>query len=159
MRICEDAGEGATLDLRIGGKIGVVSGDPVDVTGTVVKISHGLGQHLGLGLEPLGTMVWIRVGENLDIVVNDLRTQVYHPEAFEQLGIGLSEKSIVCVKSMFHFFTPFQEIASQILQVATPGGTSQEFEALHYSKRDRCFWPKTDGIVEVNPSEQSIVSN
>ncbi len=87
----------------------------------------------------------IRVEKDIDIVVNDLRTQVYHPEAFEQLGIDLAEKSIVCVKSMFHFFTPFQEIASQIVQVATPGGTSQDFSALHYSRRDNCFWPKTEG--------------
>ncbi|WP_299849982.1 M81 family metallopeptidase [uncultured Roseovarius sp.] len=159
VRICEDAGEGATLNLRIGGKTGLASGIPVDISGTVMKIADGLGQHLGLGLEPLGKMVWIRCENSLDIVVNDLRTQVYHPEALEQLGIDLSEKSIVCVKSMFHFFTPFQKIAAQIVQVATPGGTSQDFATLRYSKRDNCFWPKNSGNIFAQTSAQSLMSD
>ncbi len=39
-------------------------------------------------------MVWLRAGQDVDILVNDLRTQVYHPEAFEQMGIELAKKSI-----------------------------------------------------------------
>ncbi len=142
VNLCQDAGAGATLQLRIGGKTGVDSGDPVDMKLRVMCIESGLGQHLGKGLEPLGTLVWLRAEGEIDILVNDLRTQVYHPEAFEQMGIELSKKSIVTVKSLFHFYGPFETIASQILQVATPGGTSPRFDNLPFSK---CFnyWPKS----------------
>ena len=144
VRICQDAGVGADLRLRLGGKTGPHSGDPVDVTVRVMNIAAGLGQHLGKGLEPLGTMVWLRTGDEVDIVINDLRTQVYHPEAFEQLGIDLSAKSLITVKSLFHFYGPFQEIAHRIIQVATPGGTSPDFRDMAYTKRLLDYWPRTE---------------
>lgn len=142
VRICEDAGEGSDLSLRIGGKTGPLSGDPVDVQARVMRIRSGLGQHLGKGVEPLGVMVWLRCAGAVDIVVNDLRTQVYHPEAFTQLGIDLSAKSIVTVKSLFHFYAPFAQIASRIIQVATPGGTCPEFSAIPFTQMTAPFWPR-----------------
>ncbi len=144
VRICQDAGIGTDLDLRLGGKVGPESGDPVDLRARVMNIAEGIGQHLGKGLEPLGTVVWLRTGDAVDILINDLRTQVYHPEAFEQLGIDLSEKSLITVKSLFHFFGPFQAIAPRIIQVATPGGTSPDFRDMAYSKRGSDYWPRTE---------------
>ncbi|MEO3414070.1 M81 family metallopeptidase [Roseovarius sp. CAU 1744] len=144
VRICQDAGIGTGLRLRLGGKVGPESGEPVDITARVMNVAAGLGQHLGKGLEPLGTMVWLRTGDEVDIVVNDLRTQVYHPEAFEQLGIDLSAKSLITVKSLFHFFGPFQPIAARIIQVATPGGTSPDFRSMNYTKLTSAYWPATE---------------
>ncbi|MEM9497180.1 MAG: M81 family metallopeptidase [Pseudomonadota bacterium] len=144
VRMCEDAGEGSELSLRIGGKTGPDSGDPVDLNAKVVRIRTGLGQHLGQGLEPLGTLVRLAAEGNVDILVNDLRTQVYHPEAFEQIGIGLHTKRLVTVKSLFHFFAPFQAIASRIIQVATPGGTSPSFEKIPFAKLQTPYWPRVD---------------
>jgi len=141
VRMCEDAGEGADLALRLGGKTCPHSGDPVDLQAHVACIRSGLGQHLGKGLEPLGTLVRLRVGHDVDILVNDLRTQVYHPEAFEQMDIELTLKSIVTVKSLFHFYTPFQRIASKIIQVATPGGTSPDFRNIPFTKANAYHWP------------------
>lgn len=142
VRICEDAGEGAHLKLRIGGKICTDSGDPVDLDIQVLKIAKGLGQHLGKGLEPLGTVVWLQAANGVDILINDLRTQVYHPEAFTQLGIDLDTKDIVTVKSLFHFYAPFAEIAAKVIQVATPGGTSPQFAQLPLTKRSTPWWPR-----------------
>ncbi|WP_305987298.1 M81 family metallopeptidase [Roseibium sp. MMSF_3544] len=144
VRICQDAGTGATLRLRLGGKIGPDSGDPIDLSVKVMNITSGLGQHLGKGLEPLGTVVWLRASDEVDILINDLRTQVYHPEAFEQLGIDLTTKSTIIVKSLFHFYAPFEKIASKIIQVATPGGTSPKFDDLPLSKRQVPFWPRDE---------------
>ncbi|MEL6990832.1 MAG: M81 family metallopeptidase [Pseudomonadota bacterium] len=144
VRQCQDAGEGARITLRLGGKTSPMSGDPVDLTVTVMKITTGLGQHLGTGLEPLGTLVWARYGDDFDILINDLRTQVYHPEAFEQIGIRLSEKHIVTVKSLFHFYGPFSEVASEIIQVASPGGTCPKFDDIALTKRKIPFWPRED---------------
>lgn len=144
LRFCQDAGEGARIGLRLGGKVGPMSGDPVDIEARVMRIASGLGQHLGPGLEPLGTIAWLRVGADIDLVVNDLRTQVYHPEAFEQLGIVLAEKDVVAVKSMVHFYTPFAAISPQVIQVATPGGSSPDFEALALTRRKAPYWPRVE---------------
>ena len=144
VRICLDAGVGASLSLRLGGKTSRMSGEPVDIDCTVMAIKDGLGQHLGVGLEPLGRIVWLRTGDRFDILVNDLRTQVYHPEAFEQLGIDLSAKAFICVKSLFHFYAPFAKIASRVIQVATPGGTCPDFTAIPLTKRKSPYWPMVD---------------
>ncbi|SLN56142.1 hypothetical protein ROA7450_02903 [Roseovarius albus] len=144
VRICEDAGENAHLTLRIGGKTCADSGDPVDISVSVMKIAKGLGQHLGKGLEPLGTMVWLKTANDIDILINDLRTQVYHPEAFTQLGIDLKAKHLVTVKSLFHFYAPFAEIAAKVIQVATPGGTSPRFAKLPLTKRTTPWWPRDE---------------
>ncbi|MFK7940643.1 MAG: M81 family metallopeptidase [Roseovarius sp.] len=134
VRLCEDAGETAHLNLRLGGKTSPASGDPVDIRAEVIAIRAGLGQHLGKGLEPLGTVVWLRLAGDVDVLVNDLRTQVYHPQAFEQMGIDLGRKAIVTVKSLFHFYGPFQKIASKVILAATPGGTSPYFQSIPYTK-------------------------
>ncbi|MEM7732233.1 MAG: M81 family metallopeptidase [Pseudomonadota bacterium] len=144
VRLCQDVGEGAQITLRLGGKTSPMSGDPVDLTARVMRIACGLGQHLGTGLEPLGTLVWLRHGSDFDILVNDLRTQVYHPEAFEQMGIRLADKQIVTVKSLFHFYGPFAEISPQIIQVATPGGTCPKFDDLALTKRKTPYWPRVE---------------
>lgn len=144
VRQCQDVGEGAEITLRLGGKTSPMSGDPVDLTARVMKITSGLGQHLGTGLEPLGTLVWLRHGADFDILINDLRTQVYHPEAFEQMGIELAIKAIVTVKSLFHFYGPFSEIAAEVIQVATPGGTCPDFETLALTHRQTPYWPRVE---------------
>lgn len=115
VRICSDAGEGAELSLRLGGKVGPDSGDPLDIKARVMRVASGLGQHLGEGLEPMGTLVWLRLSGETDLLVNDLRTQVYHPEAFEQMGVALAAKRLVLVKSTFHFYAPFRAIASEVI--------------------------------------------
>lgn len=141
VRICQDAGIGSTLTVRLGGKTGAVSGDPIDLRATVMNIATGLGQHLGTGLEPMGTVVWLRLDGQIDLLVNDLRVQVYHPEAFEQMGIRLAEKSAVAVKSLFHFYGPFSQISDHILQVASPGGTQPAFRDIALPKRKLPYWP------------------
>lgn len=142
VRLCQDAGEGAQLQLRIGGKLGRESGQPLDIEAKVMAIRSGLGQHLGPGLEPLGTMVWLKLAGDVDLVINDLRTQVYHPEAFEQLGIDLAHKSVVAVKSTFHFYAPFARIASKVIQIGSPGGSCPDFGRFIYTRGGQDCWPQ-----------------
>lgn len=141
VRVCQDAGEGTRLTLRLGGKTEVASGLPLDITGTVVRIRSGLVQHLGPAAEPLGTMVWFRTDSGLDLVINDLRIQVYHPEVFEQMGIDLQQKSLVVVKSLFHFYTPFAAIASKVIFCATPGRVNPDTRTIPFKHRRLDFWP------------------
>jgi len=121
VQACVAMGEGAEIELDVGGKVEVASGRPVNIRGRIMAIKSGLKQHLGPALEPLGRMVWLRLQGEIDLVINDLRIQVYHPEVFEQMGIDLSQKHLVVVKSLFHFYTSFAEIASDVIFCATPG--------------------------------------
>lgn len=143
VRICREAGEGATLDLRLGGKCGTMSGRPLDLRVTIRRIASGLTQRFGSLAAPLGNMVWLEC-RGVDIVVNDLRTQTFHPEAFTGLGIDLSQRRIVCVKSSQHFHAGFAPIASEVIHVATPGSITPAYANIPFTKRAPNYWPKVE---------------
>jgi microcystin degradation protein MlrC len=143
VQTCAEAGVGTTLPLRIGGKCGPASGDPIDVIATVKAFRADHDQHgLGLARAPMGDSVWIAV-DGIDIVLNSTRTQVFAPDAFTGLGIDLSNKRMIVVKSSWHFQAGFGPIADRIIAVATPGAIEMNFAEIDYrKKRDQDFFPR-----------------
>ncbi|MDK3017097.1 M81 family metallopeptidase [Pseudodonghicola flavimaris] len=140
VRICKEAGEGATLQLRLGGKCGPMSGDPLDLTVTVKKVASGLTQRFGKLDALLGQTVWVE-SDGFDIVINDLRSQTFHPDAFEKLGIDLSQRRYVCVKSSNHYQAGFNPIAAKMIGVATPGSITPDFPNIPYVHRAKTYFP------------------
>ncbi len=143
VRMCREAGEGATLDLRIGGKVGKASGDPLDLTVRVRRIASGITQRFGPTPLSIGDAVWVSAG-SVDIVLNTLRTQTFHPECMTALGLDLAAKKIVVVKSSNHFRAGFEPIASDILYVGGPGALQPRFDELPFTKLAKSYWPKVD---------------
>jgi microcystin degradation protein MlrC len=141
VRMCREAGEGAILDLRIGGKIGKVSGDPLDLTVKVRRVASGVTQHFGPTPLSIGDAVWVSAG-SIDIVLNTVRTQTFHPECMSALGLDPSKKKIVVVKSSNHFRAGFEPIASDILYVGAPGALQPRFEDLPFTKLTKPYWPR-----------------
>lgn len=139
--LCRSAGVGAEIDLRIGGKCGPLSGDPVDLRVTVRAIREDVGQSALNVRYRLGTAVWVQAENGIDIVLNTQRGQVFTPEAFEGLGIKLSEKKLVVVKSSQHFHAGFAPIASEIIYVGVPGSTAQDYTSIPFKKRQLNYWP------------------
>jgi microcystin degradation protein MlrC len=144
VRFCEEAGEGANLDLRIGGKCGVASGDPVDLRVRVKKVMPGARQRFGTADNQMGTAVWLQADNDIDLVLNTIRTQVFHPGGFEQLGIDLTAKKAIVVKSTQHFYTGFAPIASQVIYVAGPGAVAPEFAGIAFEKFKDPYWPRVE---------------
>ncbi|MDN2565427.1 M81 family metallopeptidase [Aquibium sp. A9E412] len=144
VRICREAGEGATLPLRLGGKCGPMSGRPLDLEVTVRRVAEGLTQRFGELSTPLGQTVWLSLAGDIDLVINDQRTQTFHPEAFTGLGIDLAGKAIVCVKSSQHFYAGFAPIAAEVIHVATPGAITPDFANIPYTRRAPNYWPKME---------------
>ncbi|AXQ30519.1 M81 family peptidase [Solimonas sp. K1W22B-7] len=142
--LCQSAGVGADFLLRIGGKCGPMSGDPVDLRVTVRAIVENHGQRGLEGHSALGTGVWVRSDKGIDIVLVTRRAQVFSRDAFEGLGIDLREKRLIVVKSAQHFYTSFAPVARRILYVGSPGSTSQHFAQMSFTRRDNNFWPRID---------------
>lgn len=143
VRACQEAGIGATFPLRIGGKSGETSGDPLDLIATVKALrSNHDQQGLGPSRAQLGDAAWIEAG-GFDIVLSSVRTQVFAPDAFTGLGISLEGRRVVAVKSSRHFEAGFKPIAARLVTVATPGAIQMDFAAIPYRrKRDLDFFPR-----------------
>ncbi|MCG4256368.1 M81 family metallopeptidase [Acetobacter senegalensis] len=139
---CQDAGVGEKLTLRLGGKCGPTSGDPVDLTGTVRAVTDNLLQiGLGGGRSSLGPAVWLDVN-GIAIVVVSGRQQTFSPEAFTNLGIELSAMRGVIVKSAQHFYNRFADLASNVLFVSAPGCVQPDMETLKLPRSGRLLWPQ-----------------
>lgn len=141
--ICAEAGVGAMLPVRIGGKCGPASGDPMDVVATVKAFVPGHSQQgLGASRCAMGDSVWLQIGD-VDVVVMSARTQTFSPDAFTGLGIDLGSKRVIAVKSSWHFQANFAPIADELIPVATPGALQMDFAAIDYrKKRDQAFFPR-----------------
>ncbi len=142
-RVCADAGTGAGLDLRLGGKRGPASGEAMDLCVRVRAIREGHDQAgLGASRAAMGLSVWLEIG-GIDVVVNSIRTQTFAPDAFTGLGIELDRKRLIAVKSSQHFQAHFSLLADRIIHCATPGALQMNFAALRYRRRrDLNYFPR-----------------
>lgn len=145
IQICRDAGVGARIDLRLGGKFGPASGQPLDLSVTVRALSEDFFQ-MGLNScderAPLGTGVWLQWGQGVDLVLASVRSQVFSTSVFTSLGIALADKQIVVVKSTQHFHAQFAPMARAVLYVDTPGAIAMSFASIPYRRRSLDYWPR-----------------
>ncbi len=139
---CADVGEGARFTLRLGGKVGKASADPLDLEVTVHRVKDDHSQSGLTGTVDLGRSVWVRTGDGVDIVITSVRTQTFAPDAFTGLGISLADKHLVVVKSIQHFHAQFAPIAGKILWVMSAGALDMNFAGLPYTKRSPNYWPR-----------------
>jgi microcystin degradation protein MlrC len=132
---------GAVFDLRIGGKCGIASGAPVDLRVTVKGLADNVTQRFGRAPVNMGAAAWV-AAEGIDLILTSLRTQVFHPEGMTKLGLDLSVRKLVLVKSTQHFHAGFAPIAKRVLYAAPPGALSPDFAAIPYTKLTRPYWPR-----------------
>lgn len=151
VRFCEEAGEGASIDLRIGGKCGVSSGDPVDLRVTVKRILAGARQTFGDALASMGTAVWVTTG-GIDLILTTKRTQVFHPDSMTQLGMDPTAYRGIVVKSSQHFHAGFAPIAARIEYISGPGAIPPDFATIPYQRFTDDYWPKVQDPFDESPS-------
>ncbi|MGV3479300.1 MAG: M81 family metallopeptidase [Sphingobium sp.] len=141
------AGLGNRIALRIGGKVGASSGDPVDIVGKVVGLARDHRETApGYGDVTIdfGDVAAIRI-DRITIVMSTLRSQVFSPDIFRAVGIAPEEMKIIAVKSTQHFRAGFDALADHVLYVDTPGALSLRFERLPYRHVPRTHWPRLEG--------------
>lgn len=138
VRIAKRAGTGAVLRLRLGGKLGQSSGNPVDIEARVGSILenhfHPLAQASGSPfLFPAGDVVALHCAGN-DIVVSSERCQCFSPQIFIDLGIDPTAKRLLIPKSVQHFYAAFAPIAGEIIYMSAPGAVAPDPRLIQYSR-------------------------
>jgi microcystin degradation protein MlrC len=140
VRIAKKAGQGAILPVRLGGKMGPASGDPIDIEVEVLSIRddymHAFPQRSGeVALYPAGDVVALRHG-SVDIVVGTKRCQCFDPSIFTDLGVDPKTKRLVVVKSAQHFYSGFASIAQHVIYMAGPGAVAPDPKQIPYRQLD-----------------------
>ena len=92
----------------------------------------------------IGNVVLVESEEGVRVAINDVRTQVFHPDAFADLGIDLTDCPVIVVKSTQHFHAGFAPLAGEILYVRTASAVSFEGPVSPYRHRDGDYWPAVE---------------
>jgi microcystin degradation protein MlrC len=141
VRIAFEAGEGARLPLRIGGKVGPLSGDPIDLDCTVRALRPEMVMSGLAGTPvPLGDCAWVEA-QGIDIVLITRRAQAMGTDVFTGPGIDLAARRIAVVKSSQHFRAAFAPLAVHIVYAAAPGSVTNDLRSLPYRHIRRPLWP------------------
>lgn len=140
---CHAAGEGAELELRIGGKSSWHGGEPLDLRVTIQKVMEAGWQSFRNSRVNLGRVAVIRpVGTMIDIILITSRSQTYEPNIFSNLDIDFAAKDYLLVKSTNHFQAGFQPIASEIVYIAAPTSYPTDATVTQYRKASMELWPR-----------------
>jgi microcystin degradation protein MlrC len=116
----------------------------VDLKVSVRAVVKNGTQSFGPSSNLTGDIVWVQSDRGVDLVLNSVRTQVFHPDAFTQLGIDLKSYRMIVVKSTQHFYAGFEPIASDIHYVSGPGALSSDYGSIPFTKRTAPYWPQVD---------------
>lgn len=145
--VAMDAGVGANLDMRIGGKMGPMSGDPLDLHVKITGLAPNAIQYFGFDESRfdvlLGDTASIQIN-GIDVVLISNRTQTFSPEVFTNLGIDPLTRRLLIVKSTQHFYARFSPIAAEVIYVAAPGAVLPDFKNIPYQYADRNKYPIVD---------------
>ncbi|MBV8915731.1 MAG: M81 family metallopeptidase, partial [Acetobacteraceae bacterium] len=140
VQLCAAAGAGAKLHLRFCGKATPQSGEPVDAHVQVRSVREELLIPFEHSVVSLGRAACIGIGA-LDVVLGSHRAQTFAPEAFTRMGVDLSAKKIVAVKSSNHFHAAFAPIAAGVLYVDSGGPYPPDPARIPYTRIRRPIAP------------------
>ncbi|WP_164662174.1 M81 family metallopeptidase [Tropicibacter sp. Alg240-R139] len=141
--MCQNAGVGATMRVRLGGKICAFSGHPIDLTVTVRAIRENMSMKLGDTEMEMGTGVWLEA-DGVHVILSSERTQCFNPTAFTDLGLDITQMRALVVKSTNHFYAAFAPIASEVVHVRGPGIVTPDMTIIPFTKRDTNYWPRVE---------------
>jgi microcystin degradation protein MlrC len=138
------AGVGAVIDVRLGGKSEAIHGEPVEARAVVRNITDGFYRNQG----PMDNGLLIDAGQTavlgidgIDVVVCTHKLQPIDPEIFRRNGIDPLDKKILVVKSSVHFRAAYEGLASEIIEVDTPGIVSKNISNFTFRNIRRPIYP------------------
>jgi len=131
------AGEGATIDIALGGRNGPEGVTPLKASFKVAKLGSGklrtTGPVSGGREADLGPMALLSLG-GVSVTVTSKRMQAHDQAPFRHLGVEPAAQKILALKSSVHFRADFQPIAAEVLVVAAPGVHLADTTAYPYRK-------------------------
>jgi len=131
------AGEGAEIEIDLGGRSGIPGEAPLGGKFVVERLGDGSFTATGPFYKgyrmKLGPMALLRFG-GVRIIVASRKQQAGDKEIFRHLGVEPGEHRIVVLKSSVHFRADFSDIAEEILVVEAPGAHIANPDKLRYQR-------------------------
>lgn len=141
----KEAGVGAKISIRLGGKTDNMHGAPIELNDVeVLAVSDGrfeMSSPLYSGLWcNLGTTVRLR-HSNVEFIVSTVRTQATDDGALRITGSFLEKYKIICLKSANHFRGFFEPRADAIVTADPPGLRCSDLSTYPFRRIRRPIYP------------------
>jgi microcystin degradation protein MlrC len=142
--VCQQAGEGATVRLQLGGKGAPDLTPPLAIEAEVLRLADG--QYVCAGPMwqgvrfSMGPVAVIRSG-GIDIIISSVPTAVMDLNVFRSVGIDPEKLTTIGLKSRNHFKAAYGPIARETLLVDAGGIASMRLKELNYTRIPRPIWP------------------
>ena len=143
-----EAGVGATISCRLGGKTDKLHGEPIEIKNALVRcVSDGCfvqQNRMGFGRKnSLGTTVCLAVG-NVEIAVASFRTQTFDEGPFVTAGIVWRNKQLIALKSAQHFKGWWADKVTGIVACDSPGVGSADLTTFQFKHANTDYYPLKD---------------
>jgi microcystin degradation protein MlrC len=141
---CWQAGTGARIKARLGGRVTTDFGAPVEIEAQVVKLTDGQFRNLG----PMETHLPVNLGRTAMLDVSGIKVIITEscqtpndPGYFALHGIDLNQVSLLCVKAKNHFRAAFTPITRCIVEIDAPGPASPNIRHYRYHHAPATLYP------------------
>jgi microcystin degradation protein MlrC len=136
VEVCHQAGLGASIEAKLGGRITLDFGPPVAVEARILKLTDGNFRNEGPYEHNLavavGRTVLLETG-NVRVIVTESCQTPNDPAYFRLHGIDPRSVPLLCVKAKNHFRAAFTDMARCLVDVDCPGPASAGL--FHYKFR------------------------
>ncbi len=140
------ASVGGTLEVKVGGAVDRLHGEPLTVRGLVKSLHDGLwlepeARHGGLRENDQGHTAVLDLGNGNLLVLNSLRTPPFSLGQLTSLGIDPRRQRAIVVKAAVAYKAAYEPIAGEIISVDTPGLTAINPARFSYTRIRRPMYP------------------
>ena len=133
---CAEAGIGATVEVKLGGKLDTIHGQPLRVRGQVLNLFDGDPER--------GQQAVLQV-DNVKVIITEKRTAFTDVANFTQVGVDPLAHKIVVVK-LGYLFPDLLRVAPLAYMALTPGAAAQDLANLPYRRIERPMFPVGPGM-------------
>ncbi|MEZ4570716.1 MAG: MlrC C-terminal domain-containing protein [Thermomicrobiales bacterium] len=142
-----EAGIGATIDVRIGGKVDDLHGAPVETSAYVKVLTDGYFINdgpLGTGsISNMGLTAVLEIGGRggIEVICTSLRRAANDANSLRSVGIEPTKKQIVVIKSSVHYRADFMPLVNEIVEVDAPGLSASDWSRFDFQHLRRPIFP------------------
>ncbi|MGH2425186.1 MAG: M81 family metallopeptidase, partial [bacterium] len=139
-----EAGVGGTMRTTVGGKVDDRHGAPVTVSGIVRAITDGRyvnrGSYMTGAVVEMGRSAVVQVG-GIELLLTERKSSPFDLEQLRSVGIEPTQRQIIVVKAAIAWRAAYEPIATEIIEVDTPGVTSTDLSTFTFTRLRRPIYP------------------
>ncbi|MDA1138000.1 MAG: M81 family metallopeptidase [Planctomycetota bacterium] len=147
--LCTTAGVGKAVTLSLGHKLDSAWGEPVEVTGEVIRVSDGTFTYSGGIFEgsqgEMGQTAVLQV-DSIYILIASLASYDWKDEQFRSVGLDPLNAKFIIAKNPMNYRYAYGNFAKAIYILNTPGPTPATLRHVEFRRLQRPYFPRDEDI-------------